>query len=161
MSRYAKDTDVSVARSRAEIEDTVARYGAEQFVSGWRAGEAVIGFIIAGRQIRFVLPLPDKAARAFTHGRVNQSRTEQRLSDDAALKRWEQACRQRWRALALLVKAQLEAVESGITTIEDAFLAHVVLPNGETVGQWAKPQLAVAYERGTMPKLLPGPEPRH
>lgn len=31
-----------------------------------------------------------------------------------------------------------------------------MLPNGTTVGQWIAPQVAEAYESGTMPALMPG-----
>jgi hypothetical protein len=44
------------------------------------------------------------------------------------------------------VKAKLEAVESGITSFEDEFLAHVMLPNGGTVSDLLRPQLAAAYD---------------
>ena len=67
---------------------------------------------------------------------------------------WEQACRQRWRALPLIIKAKLEAVESGITTLESEFLANIVLPDGGTVGQWLTPQVAEAYATGRMPPML-------
>ncbi len=88
---------------------------------------------------------------------VSSDRAEaRRWSASDAL--WEQACRQRWRALALVVRGKLEAVEAGITTVEDEFLAHLVLPSGETFGEWAGPQLEAAYERGQMPALLPGVE---
>lgn len=73
-------------------------------------------------------------------------------------KAWEQACRQRWRALALAIKAKLEAVEAGITTFEDEFMAHIVLPDGSTFGSWARPQIAKVYELNAMPALLPGAE---
>ena len=43
---------------------------------------------------------------------------------------WEQVCRQRWRALLLIIRAKLEAVASGITTLENEFLANIVLPDG-------------------------------
>jgi hypothetical protein len=66
------------------------------------------------------------------------------------------ACRARWRALALVIKAKLEAVESGITTFEEEFLAHIVLPDGTTLGQWAAPRLAHVYDTGAMPPMLPG-----
>jgi hypothetical protein len=49
---------------------------------------------------------------------------------DGAYKAWKQAYHQRWRALALAIKA----VESGIATFEEEFLAHIALPNGSTVG---------------------------
>jgi hypothetical protein len=68
---------------------------------------------------------------------------------------WEQACRQRWRALNLVVKAKLEAVESGIATFEDEFLAYTMLPGGATVGQWLTPQLDEVYRRGDLSSVLP------
>ena len=51
----------------------------------------------------------------------------------------EQACRQRCRALLLIIRAKLEAVESGMTTLESEFLANILLPDGGTVGQWLSP----------------------
>ena len=59
-------------------------------------------------------------------------------------------------ALALVIKAKLEAVAAQISTVEEEFLAHICLPDGSTVGDWAAPQLAIAYERGSMPALMPG-----
>lgn len=153
MSRYAAETGVSVEKSRMEIERTLARYGADAFAYFSEANRAMIAFRIDTRQIKFVLHLPEKNLREFTH----HSRGIR--TPDAALGAWEQACRQRWRALALVIKAKLEAVAAGITTIEDEFLAHTVLPDGSTVGQWAKPQLEEAYRLGVMPTalLLEGP----
>lgn len=155
MSRYASETTVSQEKSRAEIEATLKRYGATSFLFAMNPDNAIIGFILDGRQIRFVLPMPDRNDRAFTH------HSQGRRIPSAAEKAWEQAGRQRWRALALIIKAKLEAVASGIVTLEDEFLAHTVLPDGSTVGEWAKPQLALAYERGTMPTTLQleGPRP--
>ena len=63
---------------------------------------------------------------------------------------------ERSRALALAVKAKLEAVEAGIAEFEDEFLAYVVLPSGETVGDTARPAIAKAYQTGTMQALMPG-----
>lgn len=157
MSRYAKDTSVPVSKSRAEIEAAVERYGATQFASGWRDGQAAISFVIKERAVRFILPLPDKNAEEFTHWRPGNGYRIEPRTPDKALEKWEQACRQRWRALALVIKAKLEAVETGITTLEDEFMAHIVMPNGQTLGEWAKPQIALAYQSGKMPPLLPGP----
>lgn len=152
MNRYAAQTSVPVEKSRGEIERTLARYGASSFMYGWDQDTAIIGFIVAAdgerRQVRFKLPLPDKNDREFTHharGRRTESETE---------RRWEQASRQRWRALNLVVKAKLEAVESGIATFEEEFLAYIMLPDGETVGEWIAPQLDEAYAIGVMPNAL-------
>jgi hypothetical protein len=149
---YAARTDVSSDRSRAEIERTLRRYGATAFAYGWTDSAATIMFELADRRVRFNLPMPDRNDPQFT-------RTPGKglaRSAEAAEKEWEQAQRQRWRALALVIKAKLEAVEAGITTVEQEFLAHIVLPDGATVGDWVQPQLAIAYEHNTMPALMPG-----
>lgn len=151
MSRYAQNTQVSTFQSRAEIEQTLQRYGADQFIYGSEGDRALVGFRMHGRQVKFILPLPDRTAREFTHTPAQAKRR----SDEQAAAEWEKACRQRWRALALVIKAKLEAVESGITEFEGEFLAHIVLPDGQTVGSWVKPQIEGAYSTGNMPKLLP------
>lgn len=154
MSRYAEGTTVSVEKSKAEIEATLVRYGADQFFSAWAEGKAIIGFRAKGRHVRFTLALPAKDARRFTH--VKLRGYVQPASPERALALWEQACRTSWRALLLVIKAKLEAVEAGISTFEAEFLAHVLLPDGQTVGQWMSPQIDAAYKTGNMPELLPG-----
>lgn len=97
------------------------------------------------------LPLPSPEDREFTVTPAGRTRTA-----SAAAGAYEQAVRQRWRALALVVKAKLEAVEAGISTVEREFLADITLPGGTTVGEWATPQLAAVYAGGPMPALMPG-----
>lgn len=159
---YAKDTGVSVAKSRAEIEDLIIKYGATAFVSGSmdRDGKTVaaITFVAHGRRVQFELELPDRAAFASFEVKANQwghTRTVRRSPEQQA-KAWEQACRQKWRALALVVKAKLEAVRTEITTFEDEFLAHIVVPgDGRTLGKIMRPALDAAYKSGKpLPPLL-------
>lgn len=155
MSRYASQTEVSTDRSLAEIQATVRRYGATGFMTGWEHGEgqhrAMVQFKAADRFVRFILPLPDPHAKEFTLTPAGK-----RQRDEAGrVAAWEQACRQRWRALALAIKAKLEAVEAGIATFEEEFLAHIVLPDGSTVGGHVLPRVQRAYVDGAMPKLLP------
>ncbi|APL94073.1 hypothetical protein [Sphingobium indicum] len=149
MTKYASTTTVSSAKSKAEIEALVERYGASQFVSGWSADHAVVGFTMRDRQVKFVLTMPDKNRPEFTHHSKGPRTAE------AALAQWEQACRSRWRALLLVIKAKLEAVESGISIFEDEFMANIVLPDGQLVGQFMRPQIAHAYETREMPARLP------
>lgn len=146
---YAQATQVPAEKSKQEIERTLQRYGATQFAYGWDAEVAIVGFLARGRQVLFRLPMPDMNDFARTPGR------RQTRSVDAQHKAWEQATRQRWRALALVIKAKLEAVEAGIVTFEDEFLAHTVLPSGETVSDWMQPQIEHAIEHGSMPSMLP------
>mgnify|MGYP001171522748 CR=1 FL=1 len=152
---YASQTSVDPGRSRAEIESTLARYGASAFGyatedDGHRS-RAAITFIAHGRQIRFFLEMPSRHDRVFTH---TEARGTPR-SPDAAQKAWEQAVRQRWRALALMVKAKLEAVEAQIVTFESEFLAHTVLPGTSmTVAEYVEPELARAIEEGKPARML-------
>lgn len=148
MGIYASQTMVSSEKSKMEIERTLRRYGASEFVSGWNQDKAVIQFQMNDRRIRFFLPMPSKDEyRTTSNGR-------KRRNEWAVEQAWEQATRQRWRALSLAIKAKLEAVESGITSFEEEFMAHVVMPNGQNLGAWVVPQIAEAYEKKKMPPLL-------
>lgn len=147
---YAEKTNVSAEKSRAEIEKTLLRYGADQFMYGWDDNRAVIGFRMAGRQVKFLLTMPDKNDSKFTLTPQGRKR-----NSEIAAKEWEQACRQKWRSLSLIIKAKLESVESGIAIFEDEFMANIVLPNGKTVSHFMLPQITKSYENGDMPTMLP------
>jgi hypothetical protein len=152
MARFAAGTDVSVEKSRAEIETLIVRYGATSTAFMNAPGRAMIAFEAKGRRVMFELPLPNLTDKKFDRdGRGSMRSSEKRHEV------WEQACRQKWRALALVIKAKLEAVESGITAFEDEFLAHIVMPDGQTVATHIKPRIAAAYESGSMLPLLPPP----
>jgi hypothetical protein len=129
---YAEQTKVPVEQTKTEIERTLVRYGADRFAYFTEAGKAVIVFEAKDRRLRFDLPLPSG-------------------EDDKAQK----ARRQKWRALLLCIKAKLESVASGIESFEEAFLAHVVLPDGNTVGNYVAPRIAEAYEGNKMIALMP------
>ena len=151
--RYAAETTVPPERSRAEIETIVSRYGADQFMSGWEDNRALVGFRANGRFVRFVLTLPDRTSREFTH--VKTRGTTKPRSAELAMKAWEQAVRQRWRALLLCIKAKLEAVSARIETFDEAFMPHIVLPGGRTMAETILPQLEDVYRTGELPRLLP------
>lgn len=134
---YAARTSVPVERTRAEIERlVVGTHKATQYVAliATTPPRAMIQFTLHDRIVRLELPLPMTPSTAAR----------------------EQAYRARWRALLLVVKAKLEAVAAGVTTFEEEFLAHIVVPGGQTVGQWMRPQIAEAYRSGAAPKALEG-----
>jgi hypothetical protein len=149
LGQYARQTAVSVDRSKAEIERTLMRYGATGFAYATEGTHALVTFKAANRLIRFVLDLPNVEDYRKTPGRGR------RRTDQETYRYWEQGCRQAWRGLALVIKAKLEAVASGISMFEEEFLANIVLPNGQLVGKWMLPQIQAAYERKKMPALLP------
>lgn len=148
-SQYASGTSVAPEKSRAEIERTLARFGATAFAYMTTPERAAIMFEFRQRRIRMALDLPQERDFAYTPTRQRRTATAMRTAH-------EQAIRQRWRALALLVKAKLEAVTSEITTFEQEFLSATLLPSGATVGEWMEPQLDDVYASGRMPPMLPG-----
>lgn len=153
-ARYAEKTTVSSSASRIDIDDVLTRHGADRVAVITESGRAGVMFEMRGRRIRFELRLPDRRDPQFTHTPSKGLRR----SDGAAAEAYEQAVRQSWRALYLVIRARLEAIEAGIETFEEAFLAHVVLPSGETVGDLTAPAIARAYADPDhpMPELLPG-----
>lgn len=145
---YAATTDVSVERSRAEIERNLEKYGARAFGYSTREGLAMVVFETHDRRVAFELPLPSPNEKRFTH----HARGTRTLP--AARAAWEQACRQRWRSLNLVIKAKLEAIDAGVSEFEDEFAAFIVLPDGTRVGDWLRPQIAAAYENNEMPPMM-------
>ncbi len=153
---YARNTTVSAIRTRNEIEETLERYGADGFAYATQGNMATVIFAMENRRIRFVLELPDP--EDFRH--TNHSPPRER-SQRAQQEAHDQACRQRWRALLLVIKAKLEAVTAGISTIETEFLANIVLPDNTTAGEWMIPQIDQAYRTGRMPPMLPAAGQTH
>lgn len=134
---YAKTTTISVEKTRVELDRLLSKHGATQRLVGVddARGIAFAGFSLAGRQVKVRVPLPTNADRG----------TERQL---------EQRQRSRWRALLLLTKAKLEAVEMGASTIEREFLADISMPDGRSVHDTLAESLEKAYLTGTMRPLL-------
>lgn len=131
---YAKATKVVVQKSRVDIEGMLRKAKAERIVLMDEPSEAIVMFMLAGRLIKIIVPIAPKAS--------------------------DQERRSRWRALHLIIKAKLEAVDQKITTVEQEFLPHTVMPDGKTVAEWVGPALQSAYDTGKMPTnplLLEGP----
>lgn len=154
MPEFARGTKVSVTGSIDEIKRTVRRFGATEFQYGESDTYGVVAFSAADRKVRFTLAMPDRNAPRFMEAKVNQHAGTQRRSHDQAQALWEQACAEKWRALSAVVKAKLVAVEVGISTFEEEFLAHVVMPDGRTVYEQAKDTIALGYSQGTVRPLL-------
>ena len=148
---YAEGTQVSPEKSRAEIERTLKRYGCDGFMFGWEGRRAVLQFRAHDRYVRFILQMPNLADFAQTSGGRKRNKSQQEQAAEAEERR-------RWRSLALAIKAKLDAVESEIVTFEDEFMAHIVLPDGNTVGTHMREQIERAYSDGIMPSLLPALE---
>lgn len=137
--QYAAETEVPVSRSRAAIEELLREHGATKFASGWSETHDTLQFELHGRVIRFMLPRPDRNDSKFTQWSKQQA--WRKATAQMVQSRIEQADRQRWRALYLVIRAKIEAVEAGIAIFEQEFLAFIVLPNDLTIGDALVPQL--------------------
>jgi hypothetical protein len=134
-AKFAIDTKVPVNQTRSEIEQVLQRFGATSFAFAVQEKAATVMFECTGRRIRFDLPLPKDLTEAKT-ARIH---------------------REKWRALFLSIKAKLVSVDTEIETFEEAFLAHVVLADGSTVGQMTRPAIEQQYKTGNMVPLLGPP----
>lgn len=133
--RYAADTEVPVERTKATIEGLLKQHGAEAYHTGWDSERDIIEFGWKGKQIRFVLPRPQPAG--YRRNGRGQARTPAQIQQAI-----EQANRQRWRALYLVIRAKLEAVAAEIAIFEDEFLAFIVVPGrNQTIGEILQPQI--------------------
>lgn len=150
---YAATTNVAVSKTKGEIDGLLRKHRATGFGIFEEATRAMLVFEMGGRRIVFHLPLPNQMDKRFIMTERGKTRT-----DDAAMAAWEQACRSRWRALFLCIKAKLESIESGIESFEDAFLAHIQMPDGHSVSEHVRPRIAQAYDTGSMQPLLPAPK---
>jgi len=150
MPTYAKGTTVPVEKSKTDIEKALMRWGATGFMFAWEEGISLVAFKYNGLQARIPIPMPDRDGVSIIKTSAGYARnpTEQK-------KVYDQAVRQRWRALLLMVKAKLEAIESEITTFEQEFLPYIVLPDGRSVADSLMPGIYGALESGHMPPMLP------
>jgi hypothetical protein len=134
---FAATTKVSVEQSQSEAAALLAKHGATQHMIATDAARGVhaVLFQIGGRGYRLEVTVP---------------KTRDPLAD-------EQSARQRWRALLLLLKAKLEHVRMGMSTIEREFLADMMLPGGKLLHQHVAEQLEAAAKNGvtTPPLLMP------
>lgn len=150
---FAENTSVSVSKTKGEIDALLRRRGATGFGFFEEKTQAIIVFEMKDRRIRFNLPLPDRDADKFKYDGHKRLR-----SPEKRYEAWEQVCRSRWRALFLCIKAKMESVESNIESFDDAFLSHIQMPDGYSVGEHVRPAIKQAYLTNTMQPLLPAPK---
>jgi hypothetical protein len=140
VSLYAEGTEVSVEQSKAEIERILVRFGASHYGVMHAPDAAQVIFRAHGRNVRFDLRFPPVTDKQFRTGR--------RRPEDAHAAE----VRRRWRALCMVIKAKLESVQTGITSFEEEFLAHLVLEDGQTVAEHMIPKLPAASNVRQLPR---------
>lgn len=124
--RFAAKTQVPIDRTRSELDTLLANNGATQrgTFQDDEKGLAVVQFKMDERLIRLDVRCAIDGRNAAQHARAS------------------------WRRLLLVVKAKLEIIADGQSTVEREFLADVVLPDGRRVLEDVAPKLALAYKSG-------------
>lgn len=130
--RFAAGTAVPVRKTQVELDELLQKHGATQRATFQDddAGKAIVQFRLSERMIRLL------------------------INRDPKSKRVDQADRETWRRLLLVVKAKLEIVASGSSTVEREFLADVLLSDGRTVHEAIRADIKESYITGKMPPLL-------
>jgi hypothetical protein len=143
---YAVTTTVSVSRSQSEIQEVLEKYGAERFGIMNEKNSGFVMFQYNNMKIQITVNYPSKDD--FKH-------TDQgRLRVASAVKtQYEQARKQRWRAMLLAITAKLELIEIGSSTIEQEFMAFVKMPDGISFGDKAIPLLQEMTKTGKVPLI--------
>ena len=126
-TNYVRGASASCAASRGDIESLLAGAGAGQIRFVSEAGRTAISFTAGRRRFRIVLELPTGTGQG---------------AEDL---RHERETRRRWHALALLFRAKVNAVESGVTSFEEEFLAYMLTPAGQSVYQKTRAMIAQSY----------------
>lgn len=150
---YASGTKVAVTKTMAEIEELVRKRGGQRFYRGETDGKMVLGWWQHDRMVMFGVHLPSLESFKRRPGRGYGIRT---LVEQEAAR--EQAMREHWRAVLLVIKAKFASVDSKIEQFEEAFLGQLVVPgeDGRHVpfAKLAIKSIAEVYTGGRM-KALP------
>lgn len=148
--RYASGTSVQVGKSRDELERLLDRVGADSVATMRDGTAAAVAFRLNGRNYLLRLNYPSiEEIETLPSGRRRALNAQETYKD--------QLIRERWRALVLLVKAKMVAIDSGITSPEREFLAHAMLPTGLTLGEHLDENPEQLVTTGRL--MLPGGAP--
>lgn len=127
--KFAQDTEVTESKSRYEIESNLEKYGVDEYACKKTATESTVWFKKDG--VAFMVTIA--------------------VSPDA------KENRRRWRSLALLVKANLVAIDDNIVTFREAFMPYIVTNDGRSLYKVLSPKIDQASEESDSGFLaLPG-----
>ena len=146
--RYAEGATTTVNASRNEIEALVRKFGAHQILAYEDKERAIVQFTARERMVRLTLSMPSEES-------LSKTETGRRRSVGSLGEAKDKEMKRLWRALVLLVRAKITAVNENIVTFEEEFLSNIVMADGRTVAEHTKEPIALSYKSGTMQTLLP------
>lgn len=141
--KYADGTTVSVERTVGEILATLKGYGCSTYAHAVVNELHQIVFVHEGNSYKMHIVPPD------IHDYV-KTETGRLRKKEAIDREYDQEYRRRARVLLIAIKAKLEMVSIGQSSVEKEFLGDLVLPSGRSMYQWAEEKI---------PRLGPGEEP--
>lgn len=124
----------------------LVKYGADHFSFGESRSHAEVGFVFGALAVRMRVPI-----RPMTEDETRAWARKRRVGMEKAVAgRHEAEGRRVWRVLYWLLKTRMEAIEAGVETFQEAFLAHLLDPRtDQTV-------MEAMLERGAMKQLEVG-----
>ena len=129
MTRYAEGTKVSVESSRGEITGILTKHGIDRIAQMVGPDGDQLVFELAGQSYRLQIRRPTleevKERYVADGGRWNLVYDPQAKVD--------QEWRRRWRATVLLLKAKLEFIDSGDSTIEREMMPYLLVKGNQTL----------------------------
>jgi hypothetical protein len=158
MGRYAKKTQVGVAKSRGEIDSILTKWGADQlqWSDDLKNGQAMLRFIWEHDGTEYVAKFVIKTkteqeirelAVDGRNGRFSKTKFDDLMGRRGMVEH---------RELALLLKAIFVAVDAEIITAEQVFLPFLEDHTGMTVADVVLPHLAKIHQRGGVRLLMEG-----
>lgn len=132
----AADSNVPVDRSVEAIKDMVRKYGASGFGTSedYHNGVITVSFVLNtphGQHVPVQIPVRVQRVYDAMYGSSQASGNQHATAEESEQNRRAQAERTAWRQLHLLVEANLTAVQLGIFSIGEAFLAHTMVVNDD------------------------------
>jgi hypothetical protein len=130
--KYAKNTTVTIESSQNEIQNLIKKYGATKFAIDWDSNAIIFEF--HNRTIKLQIKYPNR--EEFEYASNKKKRSESVIEN-----KYQMAKRQAWRILVLYLKANLEAIDSGILTMDQVFMPYFLMKTGQTLSEYVLPQL--------------------
>ena len=148
MRGYAAYTKVDPTRTKYEIEEMIKDHGGKNFASAENGNQGMVVFDIEDYRMVFKLHFPKSTDNEFQFTAGGHQR-----DGETANQFWENECKRLWRSLLLAIKSKLVSVEDGVETVQEAFMAHIVMPDGRTVAQHLEGEMTKRSKIAESPEL--------
>jgi hypothetical protein len=146
VSKLPYSTATSGDKAMAEIQRILQRFGCNKFgtMTDWEAGVLMVQFEWRGHCVSFPANFKGYAA-AWLKEKPYNSRMHCTKAEHEA-KALEIGSVAVYSILRDWIKAQVTAVETGLISFEEVFLAHIMLPNGKRMIEYAKTEHMLEFK---------------